>query len=257
MRLDVTGAVGLLALALSACVADPASATRAALEPASPRSPRVVLDARASGERLEGRRLPPPLRSDALPHYELSSAGLEGLVVLDARFVEGGVVVVTPEQVLRFLPTRSAPVDLDHGVWPPIAAAHDVLAYARGLPPDLDIARSGLAAGTATQLTHGLAPAYSPALSPDGSELLFVSSALGEPRLYALDAHGHAEALAATARTPSGPTAPQWDGATLRFEDEHGTVALAPRTGAVVAELRGAHGLAALTRIADLTRGVR
>ena len=60
-----------------------------------------------------------------------------------------------------------------------------------GEPPDLELARVDVRGGAHEQLTFGMAPVWSPALSEDGAEVVFVSGAGGEPRLHRMDAAGN------------------------------------------------------------------
>jgi hypothetical protein len=170
---------------------------------------------------------------------------LGGITALVARFVEGGIAVLGIDRVLRVHTDGGDVVALDDEVFGPLSVAGSVLAYVRGAPPDLELARADVRTGSVEALTHGMAPVWSPALSSDGTEVVFVSGAEGAPRLHR-HVRGEIVALPPTHRTPSEPTAPRWSGSTLIFEDESGVAVLELARGEIVHDVPDAHGLAAL-----------
>lgn len=172
-------------------------------------------------------------------------AWLAGTRVLDARFVPGAVAVIGADHVLRVVAPGEAARVIDEDVYGPLTVAGERVAYVRGAPPDLELARADVRTGEAEALTESMAPVWSPALSSDGEEIVFVSGASGSPRLHRRGASGAITALAPSARVPSAPTAPRWAGTTLVFEDEQGVAWLDLEAGTIVGEVPGARGLRA------------
>lgn len=184
----------------------------------------VLLD-RRDGAALYGRLLEGPDHGDGDRVLTLRSerAGrpflgeLEGTPVLDARFGDGETIfVLGADRVLR---DRTAAID--DRVIAPLSVVGSTVAYARGEMPDYEIARADARTGAVETITQGMAPAWSPALSPDGRELVFVSSVTGTPRLYRWQ-NGSARLLPPSDRFPTTPVAPRWENGVLSFEDEAG-----------------------------------
>ena len=245
--------------ALAGCSVDPAPLAEVALADAvSPESPptpaargeRVELD-RQGGAVLAGHLQPVLahtdqeriLTLDEVPPGALGEA-LRGREVLDARFVTHGAVILDVDHALVAFDEAGTPAVLDAEAHGPLSVASGVVAYTRGAPPDLELVRAYPARGLVEALTEAMAPVWSPALSEDGREVLFVSGAQGQPALHRLTVRGELVALPPTVRIPSAPTAPLWDGETLVFEDELGVVALDTLSGEVREALDGARGLA-------------
>ena len=237
----------ILACAWLACSPAPGETrpAEAALEPA-PGSAQgeIVLDRRADGATLWGRLEPIVPNSDAdrilIVRAEPPVAGVDGARALDARFAGDAILVLGADHVLRAHAQGSpeqpahqqgAITEVDRAVEAPLAVAGRSVAYARGEMPFFEIARAELDTGGARAITQGMAPAWSPALSPDGREVVFVSSAQGSPRLHRVDAAGTVTPLPATARTPSSPRAPTLEGDRLTFDDEQGRTTIDLRTG--------------------------
>lgn len=192
----------------------------------SPDSPVVLLDSR-QGATLSGRLEAPIPHTDADRVLRLEATGpldaLSGERILDARFVDGGVVVLDVDHTLYFQDDTGTSIALDGDVYGPLTVAGAYVAYVHGGPPDLELARADVRTGVVERLTTAMAPVWSPALSEDGREVIFVSGVEGAPRLYRVNAQGVVMALATSPRTPSSPTPPVWRGTTLIFEDEAGT----------------------------------
>ena len=232
----------ILACAWLACSPAPAETrpAEAALElaPASAQG-EIVLDRRADGATLWGRLEPIVPNSDAdrilIVRAEPPVAGVDGARALDARFAGDAMLVLGADHVLRShqqgAHQQGAITELDRAVEAPLSVAGRSVAYARGEMPFFEIARADLDTGGARAITQGMAPAWSPALSPDGREVVFVSSAQGSPRLHRVDAAGTVTPLPATARTPSSPRAPTLEGDRLTFDDEQGRTTIDLRTG--------------------------
>ena len=205
--------VSCLVLALSAC--SRTDATPVALEVAPLLDEgEVLLDRRDDGAALIGRVMPVPEGSDADRVLTLRSVGLDASLdcaaVLDARFVADGLVVLRADHVL-VAHHDGAAIELDAQVEGPLSIAGTRVAYVRGEFPELELALSDARSGEARVLTQGMAPAWSPALSPDGSEIVFVSGARGTPRLHLVDTRGGApRALPPSERFPTAPVAPRW-----------------------------------------------
>lgn len=237
---------------LAACEADDAAPVQAPLTIPTAAPDEVILDVRADGAALFGRVVPPPPNAD--PDRVLVLRGerdgrpflgsLEGARVLDARFAGSALVVLGTDHVLR-VHENDQVAELDAQVHGPLSVAADRVAYVRGEPPDLEVARADLRTGAVEAITQGMAPAWSPALSPDGTEVIFVSGASGSPRLYRSHG-GPARALPASPRFPTGPSAPRWIGDRLVFEDEQGVASIDLRAGTIAAALPGARDLFAL-----------
>lgn len=236
-----------MAWASTGCEAPPQdqearTATRAqALEQA----PELVLTQRAQPDtRITA--LPVPVREgvDALRVLTLTRVpaglGLEpGARVLDAQWVdEESVLVLGADQVLRHHTEQGVRV-VDEHVLGPISVSGEVAAYVQGEPPDLWLAVADLR-GEQVQRLKDVAPAWSPALSQDGREVLFVASHEGRPHFFVRRADGELESLPTGQRTPSSAVAPLWRGGALFFEDERGVVRWDVETSSIEAQFDGA-----------------
>jgi len=247
-----------LAIALVACTTGPTTTDEDRRGALSPAQDWTELDRRGD-DALLGALLPVLEHTDAGRTLTLGSTldgplsdALEGLVVQDARFVGFGVVVIDADHALVAYDEGGNARVLDHDAHGPLSVAEGVVAYTRGSPPDLELARAYPSRGVTETLTEGMAPVWSPALSADGREVVFVSGVAGLPQLHRLSASGALAALPVSARVPSAPTAPLWRGAELVFEDEQGVVALDLPTGGVIAALDGAQA-PALDRYGSVT----
>jgi len=167
--------------------------------------------------------------------------------VLDARLVphSEAIIVVTQNRDLMLLTSIDAsPVVLDSRVHPPLSLSENgqFLAYAQGVIPDLEITRFDLNKRSRLESTQNMAPAWSPALSENGSRLLFVSGSTGYPELW--EYRGN-QAVRLTDRNltpipfPSGPTAPIWNGNTIVFEDTTGVHLLSIEPLRLLGSLQG------------------
>lgn len=198
-----------------------------------------VLDRGPKGARILGRLEPYPPNADPervlVIRVEGSplAAELDGARVTDARFVGDAIVTITPDHLLR-LHTKSGSTVLDTEAYGPISVAGSRIAYVRGEMPFFELASADVETGVATVLTHEMAPVWSPALTPDGDSIVFVSGVEGKPRLYRMTKDGAPEALPETARTPTSPVAPYFEDGLLVFEDEQGTAWLDLEKGQIV-----------------------
>lgn len=232
----------IVAALLAACATPPETPASAPLTvDDAPQAPslaapqaREVLDRRGDGALITGLLEPAPADSDpervlvlsAEPALRAIDPALEGARVLDARFVgDDTIVTVGADHVLR-AHAGGGSRELDAEVEAPLSVAGTTLAYARGDMPFFELARADVATGEVRAWTEGMAPVWSPALSPDGREAIFVSGAAGAPRLHRIAADGAPIALPALDRFPSSPRAPRWQDGTLTFEDETGATAL-------------------------------
>ena len=197
----------------------------------------ILQDLREDGSRLFARVQPVPPNSDApraLVVRWLGAAGepakweFAGQTVLDARLVPGtgGALVITKARKLFWLASPEArPSELDSQVNAPLSLSADgrFVAYARGEIPDLEIVRFGLEHRAVDAVTEGMAPAWSPALSEDGSRLIFVSGARGYPDFWEMSRAGQVARISDRQIDPlpfpSGPSAPIWIANALTFED--------------------------------------
>lgn len=210
------------------------------VEALSRRAPaEVVLDVAANGDALVGSVLPAEPESDAdrvLHPTWLTRAGrrpLPGGDALELRWIPGTTAVLTLTRA-HTLTRRASPdapaVELDREVFGPLSldARGTAVVYTKGDPPELSLVRLDLRTGVASPLAPGLVPAWCPALSPDGSEVVTVASPEGHPALYRVRA-GEAPrpwALPPGSPLPMGPGAPVVFGDALVFEDEAGLHAL-------------------------------
>jgi hypothetical protein len=190
----------------------------------------VVLDSR-DGEVIFGRETEAPENADPdrVIRVDAQVPWIGGTEVIDARFVPGGIAIIATDHTLRVV-RPSGSVVVDERAIAPLSVAGRFVAYAVGDPPQLEIARANIESGTVERMTQAMSPAWSPALSPDGRAIVFVSGVSGSPRLYRTDG-GAPVALAPTLRTPSSPTAPVWRGDLLSFRDEQGEAVVSLSTG--------------------------
>lgn len=192
-----------------------------------------LIERRADGACLYGVVQAAPLNGDPerviVLRSELGGApldpSLEGRRVLDARFVLDVVVTLDVDHVLRAHGDGNT-VDLDATVEGPLSVAGPLVAYGRGEMPFFELARVDVSTSVVETLTHDMAPIWSPALSPDGTEVVFVSSASGHPVLQRLTANGELVPVTTTSRFPTSPRTPRWEGGTLFFEDEAGATSI-------------------------------
>lgn len=246
------------AIAAGACEREPGQAPRAPA-PAAGRAHLLAaqaarllaaderpLDLRADGAVLAGRMLPAPPESDGAPRYLvrwLTGAGARSwafadVPVEDVRFVPGsaGALVLTSGRALLWLEQpAAAPVLLDTDVTGPlsVAAGGRFVAYVRGEPPDLELVRFDVDERRAEPLTDRMAPVWSPALSADGGEVVFVSGVEGTPALWRVGAGQRPRKIAGTppgeaSGFPQGPRAPVWRGEVLVYEHDDGVRVLGP-----------------------------
>lgn len=184
--------VGSLGLGLALCLALPGVGAAQSL----------VLDADAEpGRTLVATPQPAPPGTD-LPlrlQVELRRAGTRADSALDgefwrfARLLPGDRFLgVTPSGELWLSGLANAPdapaVFIDEGVTGAVATSPDGrhLVYCRGDGPDAEVFRAD--DGRVRAVTTGMAPVWSPAISPDGRSVVFVSAASGVPALYRVDA---------------------------------------------------------------------
>lgn len=226
------------ALALLGC-ARTTEAPRASGALAYREAAEVVLDVAANGEALVGRVLPAEPESDAdraLAPTRLTREGRRPWrdpEVLELRYIPGttAVLTLTRAHTLTRRPSPDAPaVELDREVFGPLSldALGTAVVYTRGDPPELTVMRRDLSSGDVVAVAPSLVPAWCPALSADGSEVVVVASPEGHPALFRVRV-GEAPrpwVLPPGAPLPMGPNAPLVFGDALVFEDESGLHAL-------------------------------
>ncbi len=197
----------------------------------------VLLEERTDGARLFGRMLGGLVDTDEEPVWVVRTelAGqpvepsMEGARVRDATFLDlpsgegpsGGLLTIGEDHVLR-AHVGGVVRELDAEALGPLSVAGAHVAYVRGTMPFYELAIADVAQGTSRVLTTDLAPVWSPAISPDGTEIVFVSGASGVPRLLSVREGGEPRILPESAAFPSSLGAPRFDGTTLTFEDESG-----------------------------------
>lgn len=198
----------------------------------------VLLEERTDGARLYGRMLGALVDTDEEPVWIIRTErggqpldpSLEGARVRDATFLSDGLVTIGEDHVLRsHVGGRIA--ELDAEALGPLSVGGNIVAYVRGSMPFYELSRADVSAGTAGAITTDMAPVWSPAVSPDGRTIVFVSGVTGAPRIYRTVANGAPELLPPTTSFPSGLGPPRFDGVTLVFEDEAGathSLAIAP-----------------------------
>lgn len=231
--------LSLILLALGC--AEPAAAGRAGLTEAPPpatAADEVILDLRGDAA-IVGRLEPAPPGSDADRVLVLRGAGLDGRRALDARFVGDAVVVLGADHVLTLV-DGARETALDEHAEAPLSVAGEAIAYVRGEMPDFEVVRAVPATGEVRALAPQLRPAWSPALSEDGREVVFATSAAGTPRL-----HRTGRGYVGGARFPTMPGGPAWRGDALVLEDERGVAWVDVGTGQVVRDEPGLHDLVA------------
>lgn len=246
----LSGLLLLTGCAVTGCTADDvqegAGSARADLEqpepgesaPEDPGTPdEVVLAERADGARLVGEPTPLIPNADPEPSFLIrpvgvSFDGLDGARVLAAHFVDEAVVTIGADHVLRVHDARGVR-ELDTDAYGPISVMGPEIAYVRGRAPSLEVARAHVTRGEVSQLTQDMAPAWLPALTPDGGAVVFVSGVTGSPRLYRVDRGGAVLALPETSRTPSAAVAPHFEGQLLVFRDHLGVASIDLDTGHV------------------------
>jgi hypothetical protein len=198
-------------------LASDGSALVARVEPALPDS---------DGDRIVVARV---LGADGRDHPVLG-----GQRVVEARFVGGGwplLVIDTQHALVRVAAPGAAPETLGQSVYGPLSLSDDgrVAAYTRGDPPFLEVVHHTLATGQTVAVAPGVAPAWCPALSPDGREIVFVATTEGRPRWWrgvVGERVGVWEAVGADAPFATGPSAPRVYGDALVFENEAGVHSL-------------------------------
>lgn len=163
----------------------------------------------------------------------------EGMRVLDAQWMDDErLLTLGADRVLR-LHTEEGSASLDREVLGPLSVSANRVAYVYGEPPDLFLRVLEVSTRRAFDVAH-IAPAWSPALSADGEEVLFTASHQGRPHLFVRRRTGEVETIPTGLRTPSSATAPIWRGQDLFFEDERGVVHLDLETASIEARYDGA-----------------
>lgn len=249
------GLTALLALGGAGCSQnDPPSTAR--LSPAAPARPlagapgavarkapdEILLDLGADGSALVGRVQPAPEDTDGdriLVVRHLGADGhdaplLGGQPLVEARFTGAGyplLVLDTEHTLSRIAAPGRSPEVLGQTVYGPLSLSLDGrrVAYTRGDPPMLELVRHDLATGQVVAAAPEVVPAWSPALSPDGSEVIFVASPDGRPEFWRVREGAPARRWAevgAGVPFPTGPSAPVVFGDALVFEDETGVHSL-------------------------------
>ncbi len=229
----------------------------------------VLQDLREDGSRMFATVQAVPPNSDAprsLIVRWLEAAGgpakwsFSDQPVLDARLVPraGGALVITQARTLTWLSSQeSKPRELDSQVVAPLSLSADgrFVAYARGEIPDLEIVRFDLEHQAVDSVTQGMAPAWSPALSEDGSRLIFVSGVRGYPDFWEMrqdQVVRLSDRQVNPVPFPSGPSAPILTESTLTFEDAERIHVVALKPLRLLRSVRGTLPVAAPRRDALL-----
>lgn len=137
----------------------------------------------------------PPLRLKARivgPDGSTSPFSHAGTVIDRARLAPGGVVLLltsTGELLRVDLKPGGGERVLDHGVVGAVGASLDgrALVYTKGEPPELEVWRLAADGARPKQVSAGMAPAWSPGISPDGQVVYVVSGRGGSPAWWRLE----------------------------------------------------------------------
>ena len=157
---------------------------------------RLFFDASA-GHLLEGSLLPAPEDADPAPVSSLLLDGKPtGRLVLDARFVpwEPSTLLVIDAQGRLSLGEADPPVVLAKDVQPgfDLSPACRCAVFVRGEADQGVLMRLGLDDRKVTILSDDVSPVWLPAVSPDGSEVAFVSGRDGEAAIWRMPLSGGA-----------------------------------------------------------------
>ncbi len=166
-------------------------------------------------------------------------AAIRGARVSDARFTADGAVILGADGVLRHV-TSTGTTDLARDALAPLSVEANRVAFAGGNPPDLVLSVVDLGDGTVHAVAPDLMPAWSPALSPDGSAVIFAASIDGMPRMVRATLGGTVEVLPPIDVVPSSPRAPIWRDGILTFDHEEGVVQMDPKSGEIIEEVAAA-----------------
>jgi len=202
----------------------------------------ILLDLARDGSALVGRVEPAPVDTDGdrvMVVRLLGADGRDALVqggqpVVEVRFTRGAypLLVLDTEHTLSRIAAPGATAEsLATTVYGPLSLSLDgqTVAYTRGEAPMLEVVRHNLATGAVVAVAPGIVPAWSPALSPDGREVIFVASSDGRPEYWRAMEGAEArrwQEVGAGVPFPTGPSAPVVYGDTLVFEDEAGVHSL-------------------------------
>lgn len=227
-------------VALAACSREPSASRAASAVVSSALSARaqgeLVLDLSDRGDALVGSPLRGPTDGDGdrLMRVRTLRASIanravpDGETVIDARFVprSEGVMVLGGDHVLRLVIAGRGATEIDQSVVGPLSfdALGRFVVYVRGEVPDLQVVRTEIATGAHELMAPGLMPAWCPALSADGTEVVFVASHEGAIGYWKTRA-GSAPVRWRVEREevfPTGPSAPRVFGDALVFENETG-----------------------------------
>lgn len=224
--------------------------------PADPPDP-VILD--ADGDRLLVGHLdpvPPGTDTGLRLRVRLRVGGVETTWALadrdlvQAGFAGSGRILATTldGDLLEVDPARGKPRLLDRGVVGAVGASPDGrhLVYCKGEPPELEVWRLDRPGGTPRPVTKAMAPAWSPAVSPDGRTVVFTSARSGVPALWIVEDDGPPRQLTnvGAAVAPAGTAAPSlapFPAAMSPVRLAGGWIAFEGRGAVHVFTVRGAH----------------
>lgn len=233
----------ILALALGGCdAASENSETRPVgltAEPPSTPSPALRLPDLGEGEVLlalhgqagfiTGVPYPPPPNADpdrilaATLHHDGSQTDLGD--VEDAKFLDDGSLVLINRAHDLVHVSGAAHKVLASRVYGPLSVVGTRVAYTTGPGmPDFRAAALDVATGQAWRAAEDLMPAWAPALSEDGTGLVFASGHTGTTSLVVaeLGPELRVTGLHPIGLAPSGPNAPIWQASSLIYESEEG-----------------------------------
>ena len=238
-----------------------------------------ILDVTADGAVLYGRRLPAGPGYHGRPTFAVKllaahpSAAPERVgdgPVVDAALSparDHPVALVTATGTLALWRPNTEPIAIDDAVAHGLSFAADgtSLVYAKGVAPELEIYLADLSAlGTgpptaaprpnAQQLTENAAADYLPALSQDGSRVLWVSSRTGIPSLWAMTSAGRGSQQLTNAglrpgpggdarralSSPDGRSPPLWGKGFVVYFDGQGVSVVSEASGELIGQLAGA-----------------
>lgn len=239
--------LAFVALLLS-CAPEPFDAPRATVRAQTAVDLRaqdeIVIDVAANGEQLVARETPPLPDSDIdrlltvrwLANGTARAWRFDGEEILEARFVpnsEALLVITRDHKLVRIDQPEQrdgTPVEIDHDVLGPLSIDREgrSVVYVRGEMADYQLVRADVRSATPEALAPQLVPAWSPTIMPDGSEVLFVATFDGAPRLFRVRPGQQPEQvqLAADTPLPTGPGAAVVIDRTMHYQSDGALVSL-------------------------------
>jgi hypothetical protein len=267
---DTKGPTGASAVSLAVETLEPTASPWEPLAAQAQSDGLELLEVSEDGRAFAGRRLPAPPRSSARLMFEPFVLDASGPArrLASARRIQDARFAPAPSRAWALLDDRDVlwvSLDgsetvrrVDEQVFPGFAFSHSaaLLAYSRGLAPELDGWTWDSATGARTRLTDSGAAVWGFAFSPDDSRIAYVGSREGFPCLLVVSRDGSSPAKltnrglpperlragAALAPFPDGRRPPIWAASSLYVEDAAGVHAI-DQQGRVILGIAGATDL--------------